>query len=114
MGSFRRNEGKYPGMDGIWYLLKSTTMRNSTTESTVAEEIMKKPAIESFNLISKTAGSEENGLTISLTDYTYFSSRKYFNKNSLILSSVCVYVCGKCLFTPLSHKCLTQPELVIH
>lgn len=41
MGSFRRNEGKKPGMDGIWYLLKPATMRNSTTENTVSKDIMK-------------------------------------------------------------------------
>lgn len=58
MGSLRRNEGKYTGMDGIWYLLKLTTMRNSTAQSTVSDD-MKKPAIESSNLILKIAGSEE-------------------------------------------------------
>ena len=91
MGSFRRNEGKYPGMDGIWYLLKITTIRNSTTQNTVSED-GKKPAIKSFNLILKIAGSEENGLTVSNIDYTCFCSRENFNKNYLI-SSVCVCVC---------------------
>ena len=82
MGLLRRNEGKYPGMDGIWYLLKITTMRNSTTQNTVSKD-MKKPAIKSFNLILKIAGSEENGLTISNIDSTCFCSRENFNKKSI-------------------------------
>lgn len=48
MGSFRRNEGKYPGMGGIWYLLKTFAMRNSTTENTVSEDTMKKGCHKEF------------------------------------------------------------------
>lgn len=102
MGSFRRHEGKHPGMDGIWYLLKTSAMRNSTTENTLSEDTMKKAAIRRFNLILKIAGSEENGLTISSIGYTCFCSRENFNKNSFTPHFVCV--CGGvCLFTTLKH-----------
>lgn len=104
-GWFRRNEGKCPGMDGIWYLLKITTMRNSTTQNRVFKDT-KKPAIKSFNLILKIAGSEENGLTISNIDYTCFCSRENFSKTiSYPLFRVCVCIGGisVCLFTPHTH-----------
>lgn len=92
-------------MDGIWYLLKTASMRNSTTENTVSTDIMKKPAIKGFNLILKIAGLEENGLTISSIDYTCFCSKETFNTNSLTppFSCVCSEMGSKCLFIYIIH-----------
>lgn len=41
MGSFRKNGGKKPGMDGIQYLLKTAAVRNSATENTGSKDTMK-------------------------------------------------------------------------